>query len=65
MNPAVYYENYKGLKEYMNNSGKYQEMENEYFNASQKYDTMLSEYLKRVEEFNENKTQLTESYNFV
>lgn len=60
INPALYYQNYKGLKEYMDNSGRYQEMENAYFSASERYDTMLSEYLKKVEEFKQDESKLNE-----
>jgi len=58
INPALYYNNYSGLKEYMANSGDYRSKELEYKKESESYETTLNEHLKKLAEFRENEQKL-------
>lgn len=63
LNPLEYYQNYSGLKEYMDNSGSYREKEHNYDDASARYETILSEYIKKQEEFKIDESKIKQDLN--
>ncbi len=58
LDPAMYYHQFSGLKEYMENSGDQWAKKLEYKNESERYEGLLNEHLKKLDEFRINEKQL-------
>jgi hypothetical protein len=60
INPAAFYKNYSGLKEYFSRSNTYRMKEIEYNSEKRKYEALLNEHLKKLEEFKQNEQNLNQ-----